>query len=608
MPMFPSQSLLCRYRCGPHTQFRQGPGQVLVHFPMAGFNRRMTSLEASAISQWTAFQTVDEAVRCTVSLMPSISEGAIESLFCELRDRGALVSIGQLVNSHASDAPRSVNWLAIPTGGRVECVTRAVASYVTNMKDFGRQCKILVIDDAKGFPGNSSCREMLSSVDTDRLRGISYAGAGEKAAFMELLSNGGAVPREVVDYLLRGSKYSGRNAGANRNAVLLQTLGTMVLSVDDDTVCAAGRVADATTKLVVAGHDSAEESWCFAGTNDAHCFVKSARLDVLAEHEVFLGRSLPSITQAAALTGGNLDLDGMCGHLFESMLSGHGRIALTCNGAVGDSGFHSDLGLVSHRSRETRARIQQLNDSYQTITRSRKIVRQAPCATITHVDAFSVGMFLGMDNRGLDAGTLLPPFMPDFDNEDGVFARTVAACCPGAYAGHLPFTLVHDPPVDRQYAADRDTTYRMCDVLGWCLSAWRPAGTGSSSYQPIAALGLWFQELASRQSAELAEFLTIMACSHRSSQIESLESLLAEDGYMPEYWAADLSSRIEAMRLASEYDFSRPGDLLVSDDEEVMPAIQSVLTSYGRLLEWWPAITQRAQALADDGIYLGRSV
>ena len=116
------------------------------------------------------------------------------------------------------------------------------------------------------------------------------------------------------------------------------------------------------------------------------------------------------------------------------------------------------------------------------------------------------------------------------------------------------------------------------------------------------------EELASRQSAELAEFLTIMACSHRSSQIESLESLLAEDGYMPEYWAADLSSRIEAMRLASEYDFSRPGDLLVSDDEEVMPAIQSVLTSYGRLLEWWPAITQRAQALADDGIYLGRSV
>jgi len=596
------------YRCGPLIRFDHGPGLALMHFPLAGFNRRMSSLEASAVSQWTAFQTVHDAVRGAVSLIPSISEESLRALFFELRDCGALVSIGQLASPLPQDPPGQVDWLVIPTSGRTECVSRAIASFVGNMNEFGRSCKIFLADDANCAPSDSSCRKMLASMKPEQLHRISYAGAGEKRAYAELLSNDARVPKEAVEYLLHGSQFARRHAGANRNAILLQTLGTMVLSVDDDTVCTAGRVADATTKLVVAGHDSAEESWCFAGTNDAHCFVKSARLDVLAEHEVFLGRSLPSITQAAALTGGNLDLDGMCGHLFESMLSGHGRIALTCNGAVGDSGFHSDLGLVSHRSRETRARIQQLNDSYQTITRSRKIVRQAPCATITHVDAFSVGMFLGMDNRGLDAGTLLPPFMPDFDNEDGVFARTVAACCPGAYAGHLPFTLVHDPPVDRQYAADRDTTYRMCDVLGWCLSAWRPAGTGSSSYQPIAALGLWFQELASRQSAELAEFLTIMACSHRSSQIESLESLLAEDGYMPEYWAADLSSRIEAMRLASEYDFSRPGDLLVSDDEEVMPAIQSVLTSYGRLLEWWPAITQRAQALADDGIYLGRSV
>jgi len=591
------------YRCGPCNRFPQGPGQELVHFPMAGFNRRMSGLEASAVGQWTGFRTLDEAVDRSVTLTPSLSGTAIRELFVELEERGALISYEQLISS-LSSAPTTqrgdIDWLAIPTAGRTECVERAVTSYLHNMEEFGRRCSIFVADDSKAANARSNCDDALTWISAEQRRVISYAGVREKRLFAERLSGGGRIPRDVVDYLLRGSRYSNRNTGANRNAILLQTLGSMVLSVDDDTICIPGRasVAGGDAGLAIAGHGLAEEAWCFAGRYGGLGLTTPEQIDVFGEHEALLGKPLASVTHAAAATGRGVDLDGMCGHLLSSLLCGTGRIAVTTNGAVGDSGFNSDLSLISHRSRETRNRIQALNCSYDAVMQSRGIVRQVPCAAITHVQAFSVGMFLGLDNRGLNDGTLLPPFVPDFENEDGTFGRTAALCCGDAYAGHLPFTLLHEPPVERVYSAGRDVNYRMCDVIGWCMSA-------AGQLPGISGLGAWLQELAARPSAEMVELLTMMACSHRSGQIEALESLLAEDGYMPAHWADDVSGRIEAMRCASEYDFSKPADLVAADDG-VVPALQSVLNSFGCLLEWWPAIIQRTATLASDGIKLGR--
>jgi hypothetical protein len=111
--------------------------------------------------------------------------------------------------------------------------------------------------------------------------------------------------------------------------------------------------------------------------------------------------------------------------------------------------------------------------------------------------------------------------------------------------------------------------------------------------------------LAAKAAPELAEVLTLMACSHRSARIEMLEGLLAEDGYASAPWTDDVTTRIEGMRRAGEFDFSRPADLMLQNDDELIPAIQSILRSYGRLLEWWPAIARRARELADDGTHLG---
>ena len=77
---------------------------------------------------------------------------------------------------------------------------------------------------------------------------------------------------------------------------------------------------------------------------------------------------------------------------------------------------------------------------------------------------------------------------------------------------------------------------------------------------------------------------------------------------MPHHWASDLRTRIEAMCRASEHGFSRPTDLMIESDEELIPAVQSVLILYGRLLEWWPAITEKTADLATTGQRLARSI
>ena len=574
-------------------------------------------MEAAAVCQWNALQPIEVAVRKAVDMLPSMSSASLTSLFIELRERNGLVSFEQLVTApiipESSDLfgqSHRIEWIAMPTSGRATCVERAVASYASNLAAFDRQCSVFIADDCGDQATGTEFRNTSVSLVRDRTQlPVVYAGREQKQAFAVLLSDGGRIPPAVIDYLLGGTGYSTRHPGANRNAILLQTLGCMVLSVDDDTVCDVGRVPETSSggDVFVAGHERPEETWCVPEQKDALAFVTPTALDVLGEHESFLGKPLSSIVRATVSAGRHVNLDGMCGHFLTSLLGGSGRISITSNGAAGDSGFHTDLGLISHHSSNTRSRIQNLSGGYADVVKSRKIVRQSLRATVTHSDALSVGMFLGLDNRGLDARTLLPPFMPDFNNEDGVFARTVAVCGGDSYAAHLPFTLVHAPPTDRNYADDQGVRFRMSDVMLWCTSAWRSVPQGGSLH-PVSSLGAWFQELALLPITELAEVLTVFACSHRSAQIETLENMLAEDGYMPVHWAEDIGGRIEAMRHASEYDFSMPSDLLLNGTDEAMPAIQAVLAAYGRLLEWWPAITQRAAVLAGDGIRLGRRI
>jgi len=254
----------------------------------------MTTLEAVAVVQWSAFQTVEEAVDRTVSQIPSISVDALNALFCELKDRGALVSFSQLTVPPTPLQPpptSKIEFLAIPTTGRTGCLERSMRSYLQGAREHDRKCAIFVGDDSLDSAASNGCRQMPASISPDWPGAIFYADVKAKQTFAELLSDAGRIPRGPIDYMLKGSEHSDRHPGANRNAILLHTLGSMALSVDDDTLCNVGTVPNYVggTDISIGGHDHPEELWCFSDHAASRAFPVPDNLDVLAAHEALLG-------------------------------------------------------------------------------------------------------------------------------------------------------------------------------------------------------------------------------------------------------------------------------------------------------------------------------
>ncbi len=76
----------------------------------------------------------------------------------------------------------------------------------------------------------------------------------------------------------------------------------------------------------------------------------------------------------------------------------------------------------------------------------------------------------------------------------------------------------------------------------------------------------------------------------------------------PSYWAADIQGHIDATcRLAVDPDFPLPCDLPTRSDSPNR-LIHQLVSDFGRLLRWWPAIVERSALLSSHGVGLGRRI
>jgi hypothetical protein len=595
------------YRCGSLSRWRQGPGNELVYFHQPGVYRCLSSLMASALGSWTFFLTVTDAAKQLAAGIPSLPADQIVITISDLIECGALISRSQLMSRAIPEVPQGcsgIDWLAIPTADRSASLGRAADSYLENARHFGRRCNLFVSD---GSRGSDSCTNNVA-VLTPRLKvcngAIWYAGRSEKADFVRLLTENGSICPDVAGFCLFGSDSSPLTPGANRNAILLHTLGSGILSVDDDTICSPASVESPNVGLSIAGHYDPSEIWCFPDFSSALAFGNPHSLDVLGEHENYLGASIGELLSTANLRGVVGSLDKLCGHVINSLWSADGSIRVTYNGARGDSGFHSDLGVIASRLTSVRRRVQRLGGKYNGVLASRQIVRQALSATISHADSAAVGMCMGLDNRGL-----LPPFMPDCRKEDGIFAGFLARTSDHHYVTHLPFTLVHEPVGSREYLAGRDTAIRFADIILALLSTWTPELGNHDPCGRIVSAGRHFSLLGRLPPDEFDELTNNLMCGRISSTIELLEGLLAEDSRNVPGWAADLTSRVHALRLITR-DPTRlaPLDVPAYSNEPSRRCAQRLTGRYGQLLQSWPAIVERTIELRNRGIYLGRRI
>jgi hypothetical protein len=593
------------YRCGPFVRVPLSSEFEIMYVPATGHAEIYEKRNAQRIASCDRFLRLSQHVsNMQAGLTGPNGSEEIFRLLKRAAESGTLISREDLLrrcNSFAEAADRipSIQWLVIPTKDRSSGLYRTLHSFIANVQKFERECCVFVSDQTQSSGVRQECREALSALASSTKVDVFYAGEEEKTAFLKALTESGDIPPEVVRFGIFGCSDANANIGANRNATLLQTLGALLLTVDDDTVCSIGCVPGKTSEIAVAGDGDPAETWVFGDRDEARAFLEPSDLDFVGMHERLLGSS-PHSVAAQGERAACLNLERLCPHLLQHLYSGTGRILSTYNGLVGDVGSYSVFSSLVQTSNATKHRLTVSPEIYQRALESREVVRQALAHTVSHGPAASgVAVFLGLDNR-----ELLPPFFPPFRSEDGIFGQMLSQCRDGSCIGHIPVALLHDRPQNRTYGDV--STVRMSDLIISALAT-NPISAGEQSCaERLTHFGVHLRGLGSLPIAEFEQWARTAMFRRASTITSMIETALKRDACFPDFWADDLCERVDALgEIVVDPKYFVPEELRAGRGAI---AAKEIVTRFGELLCWWPAIVEKTKELARAGVQIGHKM
>ncbi len=473
----------------------------------------------------------------------------------------------------------SIDVVAIVTCDRPARVIDCLAGYAANCRRYERRPELLVVDDSKSPDAEHRVRPSLVKLAREHALAVRYASASDRRRFADVLAAESGVPVEIVRFALLGDSRCELSVGANRNGLLLDTIGGCVFSADDDTSCRLAAAPDAGEHLTFMPSGDPTEFWFYPDQSAAVDALADTDADLLAPHERLLGRSTDGPAAGAP-------------------------VALTMNGLAGDSGMASPRYYLSLTD-PSRARLVASEEAYRGGFTSRGVIRTVRQPTIC-AESFVMTTFFGFDNR-----ELLPPFVPVQRNSDGVLGVMLPRCIAGSRVAFVPWTLRHLPVEPRGYSTEDlwigAEHVRFSDVVidGILAHSAVAAPSRSAAITQLGAhlrqlgelpLGAFETHVRSVQGFRTAAFTTLL----------SQRLLTYRD--MPPYWASDVRRVIERMDKARLSEtLVVPRDLRAQHDTETARRLsQDLVAMFGRLLEAWPAIVDASARLRAAGIRLSR--
>jgi amino acid adenylation domain-containing protein len=516
--------------------------------------------------------------------------------------------------------PLQVTTLAVPTCNRPEVLERGLASHAEVARERGRALRFAVLDDSPDPAVRREYRERLAALGRRFGAEIVYAGLEEKRRFRAALEAEG-IPPAAVAAALCDPEGVGVPVGANRNAVLLQTVGEGALSIDDDTLARGGPPPEvepgvaflsgtAPGTAFLSGRDPGAIRG-FASREEALSAIALRPVDLPGIHEALLGRGLRDWL-------GGLDpaapaaLDRGDPGFLRSLESG-GRVLVTTNGWAGDCGWRSPTFYLLLAGDSWR-RLAASAEGYRTVTASKEIVRFVPRPTLGNGDSFMATLFTGLDNR-----QLLPPFPPVLWGEDLLFGVTLQLAFPAARVGHLPWVATHEPMEHRAFwpgemvrSASGIDHSRLVSAL---LAGFEPgpAGPTGRPAESLRRLGAFLQDLGRMAPADFDERARQAVGDRAEAFAAELETRLAECDASLEgagLWADDARRYLDLLRRhAGAPEFAVPLDLLYGREPgEAMRLAQKLIANHGLVLAHWPDLVEAARALKARGQGLAEPV
>jgi hypothetical protein len=521
----------------------------------------------------------------------------IKNYLKEFVEQGFLISNRSVIsNSTITQSMTSkVSSIGVVTRDRLPALKRCLVSYIENTKEYDKKTDFIVMDDSELIGNRNNTRDMLQSLKNIYNVDIYYAGLEEKTSFARSLVEVGKLPSEVVKFCLFDINSCKQSFGANRNSLLLHTLGSIFIGVDDDTICKLATSPTYKNNLTLFSGFDPTHFWFFPDRNHVSQYNYDNK-DLVTTHEQLLGKSLSDLLNSYPI---DIELKNATSRFFKSSKD-DGKILVTYNGIIGDSGlFSPDINLRLNGN--SRIRLLSSKETYSLACHSREVLRVVNSLTVSD-DWWVTATIAGFDNSNL-----LPPFMPIQRNEDGVFGEVLRRCFTYGYFGHLPWAVLHAPIKSRFYT-DNDlfkkaTGIRFCDVVFSLMSLCEFGYIGSEPSERLRQLGKHLINVGSMDLPEFEECVRLGLWKYHSALINALETNLKKNQNKPIFWAKDVEYYIKTLQKSMlKEDYVVPQDLVERKNQDLARTLSKYLISqFGQLLFWWPDIVEVTKLLIFQG-------
>jgi hypothetical protein len=601
------------YRVADLEVLSAGADLMLVHSRDSGAAGYYRPEVVELLTSLRSFGTLDAHLRNYLADHPGLPAGPVQRELVQLHRAGFLTRRDEVLadaDAAAASSPAPITTLGIPTRDRIELLHRALGSYAENCARHGRQVSFVVVDDSPAASLRDRCRAMLAELGRQLGLQISYAGRSEKEAFLNELAEAGQIPLRVARYAclgerpdsdhqpglndqqpglggLRPAKQPGLpTIGANRNSLLLHTVGERIFSADDDTVCRLAGAPEPGQRLLLSAGANPLETWFFADRAAAFAAMHPLDADLLGLHEQFLGRP-PAAVLAAA--GPRACWDQAEPPALRRLRSRPGRILVTGNGTVGDCGWDNPDFVLFTEGASFR-RLTRSAEDYRRARSSRDLAQVAAQPTITEHPDPRVAMGIGLDNT-----ELLAPFPPVGRAEEVGFGAILARCFPDSYGAQLPWLIQHDPVGERRFADRLPFAIGLGSWLPACVDGFDP-GPGLDPAGRLRGLGGYLADLGRLPADRFDDFARHLMWQSMSALIAVLTERLDAAEPAPDLWAADARRFIAAARRQAVAPVTE-----LYATEGGRQSLQRSLVLLGELLTWWPRLVATARELRAAG-------
>jgi len=601
--MIGTKGLQPLYRTCSLQRFKLGNRQDLVHLRTTALNKILPERIATLLDFCHSFAQIDVHVR---KICERLGYGpgqfsTIKRALIELVEAGLLVSDAKILSTARNNfsqnrgAEPQTPILGITTSGRPACLLRCLQSYASNVAQFGRNARFVVVDDTGDSTVREKNLEIIGSIRRKFGIELIYIGESQRQHLASELVREGILP-DVVNFALFKPTQSAVSPGANRNALLLSSIGSLVTSVDDDVVCNLVESPSSPSRPLALS--SAYNPWVLSFYPDREKLLESlafVQLDYLGAHLDALGQTTAQfLTQFQSFS--DVRDSAISNDFMEQLERSTGRILVTQVGIAGNCGFGSPSGYLTIGG-ATRARLLESEAAYNSACVSGEILGSVDTVTLSD-SCFMMAGAIGLDNR-----EGLAPFFPVFRGEDAVFGALVRRCFANSLTCHLPMAVFHAPPFPRSFAQDavwQDANRtEFSSLILLCINSLQLARSNSDDSSRLRAMGTYLMELGSLTDSEFWSTLQNFWFSSVSQTLMAMEDQRHKDPHAPRFWLSDMEKYIDILRdRVTHKDSLLPQDL--NDDGSELDRrklVKERVKQYGILLKSWPDIIAVAKGI-----------